>query len=175
MGLGSCAHVRRAQGALWARGELVWARVCYRRRMPWQTVNDALAENGFHTLSPWWREVCATVEAARPRVVVPRVGRRGGKTTTALRWLLAELLGRTWHIDSADVGVCPIISAHRWQALELNTPQRVGPQTKKGPPCIEHDRPVLYIITTLPRLPTSSAYPPALRRLVVDFLRLCLR
>ena len=133
MGLGSCAHVRRAQGALWARGELVWARVCYRRRMPWQTVNDALAENGFHTLSPWWREVCATVEAARPRVVVPRVGRRGGKTTTALRWLLAELLGRTWEIDPGDIGVCPIISAHRWQALDFNAPQRVGRTNEKRP------------------------------------------
>lgn len=84
----------------------------------WVVVNAALAEHGFHTLSPWWRDVCAKVAAARPRVVVARVGRRGGKTTTALRWLLAELLGGDWRIDPGDVGVCPVISAHRWQALE---------------------------------------------------------
>ena len=101
--------------------------------MPWQTINAALAESGFHTLSPWWRDVCTEVQRHRPRVVVPRVGRRGGKTTTALRWLLAELLGRTWEIDPGDIGVCPIISAHRWQALDFNAPQRVGRTNEKRP------------------------------------------
>lgn len=74
--------------------------------------------NGFHASSPWWSGHIDRIRAERPSVVVARAGRRAGKTVHCCRWLLGEIYERHWDIDPGDVGVVPIISAHRWQALD---------------------------------------------------------
>ena len=52
-------------------------------------VESRLVAAGEHALTPWWRDVLDG--AGDARVVVVRAGRRGGKTTSAIRWMLRLL------------------------------------------------------------------------------------
>jgi hypothetical protein len=64
-----------------------------------------IASSGYHPAGPWWIRTIDHFDQSGARVLVARVGRRGGKSVHALRWAAREILEKQWPIDRGDVGV----------------------------------------------------------------------
>lgn len=89
-----------------------------RSSVPWRDsfVEQALVSNGFHASGEWWACTLDRIRASNARVIVGRAGRRGGKTTHAIRAILDDALTKPWKVDPGDVGIVAIISARKPQA-----------------------------------------------------------
>ena len=81
-------------------------------------VERLLVERGFHPAGAWWTQVIDRFDASGVRALWLRVGRRGGKTVHALRWAIRESIEKHWNVDPGDVGIIPIVSARRGQAVD---------------------------------------------------------
>ena len=82
------------------------------------TVEQLLRASGFHASAVWWDAALDRFDESAARSLWVRGGRRMGKTVHALRWALRQALERSWSIDPGDVGIIPIVSARRGQALD---------------------------------------------------------
>jgi hypothetical protein len=84
-------------------------------------MNAALGAAGFPRISEWWRgEIDRFLRSGRRRWVL-RVGRRGGKSTTLVRFAVAWALfmqGTAWEVPPGDVGVVAIVSVSRDEASQ---------------------------------------------------------
>lgn len=83
---------------------------------------DALLQTkGFPATSPWWHETVERWYRSGRRQIVPRVGRRGGKSSTLSRLGVVEALYGNHKIPPGDTGVVAIISTRREEAAERIT------------------------------------------------------
>lgn len=76
------------------------------------------ALDGWHGMSPFWRDTVAAMYAAEPDVAIGRVGRQGGKSTTWCRVAVAEATCGTWNIPPDSTPMFVIMSADRDQAAD---------------------------------------------------------
>lgn len=85
-------------------------------------LDDLLAERGFPKFSPWWRAELTrffrALAAGRVRQWVPRVGRRGGKSTVWFKVGTAWGLFGPWSIPSGDRAVIAFVSVSRDEAAQ---------------------------------------------------------
>ncbi len=81
-------------------------------------LDAVLRAAGFPATSPWWLATLRGWYATGKRRLTPRVGRRGGKSSTLCRLAVAEALYGDHKVPPGDVGVVAIISARRPDALE---------------------------------------------------------
>lgn len=72
----------------------------------------------WHEMSPWWRLQIARAYFFPKRQAVFRVGRRGGKSTSLCRVIVAETLFGDHNVPGGDVGVFAIISMDRENAKD---------------------------------------------------------
>lgn len=77
-----------------------------------------LQAKGFPATSPWWHETIERFYLTGRRQLVPRVGRRGGKSSTLCRLAVCEALYGQHRIPPSDTGVVAIVSALREDAAE---------------------------------------------------------
>jgi hypothetical protein len=75
-----------------------------------------LVERGFVPTSPWWLDTLSKFYRTKKRTLVPRVGRRGGKSSTLCRVGVTEALHGNHRIPEGDVGVVAIVSVDRREA-----------------------------------------------------------
>lgn len=80
-------------------------------------VDAKLVAAGFPPTSPWWRETIEHWYRAGTRQLVDRVGRRGGKSSTLSRLAVVESLYGRHNIPPGDVGVVPIVSTDKPEAM----------------------------------------------------------
>lgn len=81
-------------------------------------LNKTLEAHGFPAISPWWRQTIRRWYASGRRRLVPRVGRRGGKSSSLCRLGVVEALYGQHNIPPGDVGVVAIVSARRPDAMD---------------------------------------------------------
>lgn len=81
-----------------------------------ETIGRRLVAHGFHELSPFWWETFRNFYRGRWRVLVARVGRRGGKSSSVCRLAIVEALYGDHHIPAGDTGVVAIVSVDRREA-----------------------------------------------------------
>ena len=80
--------------------------------------DEILQRRHFPPLSPWWkRTLKAFYDNPRQRLVV-RVGRRGGKSSTLCRVIVAELMYGDHNVTPGDIGVFACISVKKAKARE---------------------------------------------------------
>lgn len=85
-------------------------------------MEETLVNQGFPSLSPWWKDTIREHYASNKRRLVVRVGRRGGKSSTLCRLAVAETLYGNFPVPPGDVGVFAFVSVSKDEALErLNT------------------------------------------------------
>lgn len=77
-----------------------------------------LAAHGFPALSPFWRRTLRAFFRGKRRRLVVRVGRRGGKSTTAAKLAVAWALFGDWTVPPGDVGTIPFLSVDRTEAAQ---------------------------------------------------------
>lgn len=75
-----------------------------------------LVAAGFPPTSPWWRDRIAEHYAGGRQVMVARVGRRGGKSSTVSRVAVLEALHGEHRIPPGDLGVVAVVSTRRDEA-----------------------------------------------------------
>jgi len=83
-----------------------------------RALDDKLAEHSFPRMAPFWADVLARFYASHCRVLVLRVGRRGGKSSMLCRVAVLEALYGDHTIPAGDVGVVAIISVSRDEAAQ---------------------------------------------------------
>jgi hypothetical protein len=95
--------------------------------------DEVLSNRHFPPLSPWWKKTLKSFyENPRQRLVV-RVGRRGGKSSTLCRVIVAELMYGDHHVTPGDVGVFACISVKKAEARErLHTIKSILTALKVG-------------------------------------------
>lgn len=81
----------------------------------WKLEGELVAE-GFHELSPWWREQISRFVRSGCRRWVLRVGRRGGKSSALARLAVATWLFGAWDVPRGDVAVIPFVSVSKDEA-----------------------------------------------------------
>ena len=81
-------------------------------------MDAGLIAAGFPATSPWWRRrIEKFLRSGRSRWVL-RVGRRGGKSSTLSRLLVAWVLWGPWTIPPGDTAIVAIISIDREEAAK---------------------------------------------------------
>lgn len=81
---------------------------------------------GWVSMSPWWIKTIAKAYKKKPRNVVVRGGRRGGKSTSVCRIAVYEAVYGDHDVPEGDTGYFAIISAERDQAKErLDTCKKI--------------------------------------------------
>ncbi len=83
--------------------------------------DDRLHAAVFPRLRPWWRAELHRFYASHKRRFVGRVGRRGTKSSTMCRVVVAEALHGDWKVIPGEVGVVAIISVKKGDALDRLT------------------------------------------------------
>lgn len=82
---------------------------------------EILVRSGFHRMSKWWRsEIERFLRSGRRRWVI-RVGRRGGKSTSLCRLLIAWVRSKMWSIPPGEVAIIPIVSKNMKEAKDRVT------------------------------------------------------
>ncbi len=82
------------------------------------SLDVALVAAGFPATSPWWRDrIEKFLRSGRQRWVL-RVGRRGGKSSTLSRLLVAWVLWGPWTIPPGDTAMVAIVSVDREEAAK---------------------------------------------------------
>lgn len=82
-------------------------------------IDEALAKEKWPAISPWWQRVFDRVEEIKPRNVVVRGGRRGGKSSNLCgKVAIREVLSEDHEVPPGDVGYFAIISADKEQAQD---------------------------------------------------------
>lgn len=85
-------------------------------------MDSALREKGFPELSPFWRREVARFFRSGRRRSVKRCGRRGGKSTTACKAVIAWAWFGSWYVPPGDDPVVTIVSVNRVEsAARLKT------------------------------------------------------
>jgi hypothetical protein len=79
-------------------------------------LDATLASHGFPRLSPFWAYELRAFFASLCRRLVVRVGRRGGKSTTACKVAVAWALFGDWSVPPGDIGVIAFLSVDRTEA-----------------------------------------------------------
>ena len=79
-------------------------------------LDSTLAAKRFPRISPWWMSTLERFYSARQRVLVLRVGRRGGKSSTLCRVAVCEALWGGHDVPAGDIGIVAIISVKREEA-----------------------------------------------------------
>lgn len=79
-------------------------------------IDAVLQRAGFPACSPWWRGQLERFLRSGRRRWVLRVGRRGGKSTTLCRLLVAWALFGEWSVPPGDTAVIAIVSVDRDEA-----------------------------------------------------------
>ncbi len=77
-----------------------------------------LEAKGFTVTSPWWRATIERFYRSACRMIVLRVGRRGGKSSTLCRIAVLEALFGEHKIPFGDLGIIAIISVSRDEASQ---------------------------------------------------------
>lgn len=77
---------------------------------------DILAHSGFHRMSSWWRKQIERFLRSGKRRWILRVGRRGGKSTSICRLLIAWVRSRMWTSSPGEVRIIPIVSKDMTEA-----------------------------------------------------------
>lgn len=80
-------------------------------------VDRKLVAAGFPATSAWWREQFELWYRSGRRQFVPRVGRRGGKSSSLSRLAVVEALYGHHNIPPGDAGVVALVSTDRSEAL----------------------------------------------------------
>ncbi len=80
-------------------------------------VDRKLVALGFPATSPWWRRQIERWYRSGKRQFVPRVGRRGGKSSSLSRLAVVEAVYGKHNVPPGDVGFVAIISTDRPEAL----------------------------------------------------------
>jgi len=80
--------------------------------------DEQLVRAGFPALSPWWREQIGALYAGGKTRLVARVGRRGGKSSSACRFAVAEALYGQHSITPGDIGIYAFFSVKKSDAQE---------------------------------------------------------
>ena len=80
--------------------------------------DEILVSRHFPPLSPWWKKTLKNFYGQPRQRLVARVGRRGGKSSTLCRVIVAELMYGTHHVTPGDVGVFACISVKKAEARE---------------------------------------------------------
>ncbi len=80
-------------------------------------VDRKLVALGFPATSPWWRKQIDRWYRSGRRQFVPRVGRRGGKSSSLSRLAVVEAVYGRHDVPPGDVGFVAIISTDRPEAL----------------------------------------------------------
>ena len=106
------------------RGVAKWAKSRYVPRndeSPFAALMEqdaTLVAAGFPPLSPWWQEQFRALYEGRKRRLVARVGRRGGKSSSACRFAVAEALSTRHRVPPGDVGIYALFSVKKGEAAE---------------------------------------------------------
>lgn len=79
-------------------------------------LEEKLQLAGFPAMSLWWRKTFARFYASGRRRLVPRVGRRGGKSSSLCRVAVCEALYGRHDVPPGDLGVVAIVSVDRREA-----------------------------------------------------------
>lgn len=113
-----------------------------------------LAGKGFPAMSPFWRTLFARFATSGKRRLVVRGGRRSGKSTSVIRWLVLEALYGEHVIPPGDVGIIGIVSVSRSEAASRLRLVRailsaLGVKfTEKGDTIELQNRPVMFAVMT---------------------------
>ena len=92
-----------------------------------EALDARLVAKGWPAISPtWWEWIREVYAHPRVRTIVPRAGRRGGKSTTGCRLAVAEALHGEWNIPHGDTGICAIVSVNKKEATaRLHTIEQI--------------------------------------------------
>ncbi|HKY37217.1 MAG TPA: hypothetical protein VJN18_14840 [Polyangiaceae bacterium] len=82
----------------------------------YDAMDRALVQAGYPATSPWWRAELERFLRARRRRWVPRVGRRGGKSSTMCRLAVAWAKWGPWSVPPGDTAVIAFVSVDRDEA-----------------------------------------------------------
>lgn len=89
------------------------------RFLAYLAAQDAeLVSAGWPSLSPWWLGRIERFARSRRRRWVPRVGRRGGKSSSLCRVATCWGLFGEWSVPPGDTAVIPFVSIDRGEAAE---------------------------------------------------------
>lgn len=80
-------------------------------------VDARLVAKGFPPTSAWWRSTFERWYRSGARWLVPRVGRRGGKSSSLSRLAVVEMLYGDHEVPPGDVGTVAVISTDRSEAI----------------------------------------------------------
>lgn len=87
-----------------------------------EAIERELVGAGWPKMSPWWHAQLRSFYASGRRRMVLRVGRRGGKSSTLCRVVVAEVLYGRHPVPPGDAGVFMILSVKKEDAVErINT------------------------------------------------------
>lgn len=89
------------------------------RFLAYLAAQDAeLVAVGWPPMSPWWLSKVERFARSRRRRWVPRVGRRGGKSSTLSRVATCWGLFGEWTVPPGDTAIIPFVSIDRGEAAE---------------------------------------------------------
>jgi hypothetical protein len=79
-------------------------------------LDERLVRAGFPAMSPWWRDTLERFYRSGKQRLVPRVGRRGGKSSTLCRVAVIETLHGLHDVPPGDIGYFAIVSVSKEEA-----------------------------------------------------------